>query len=243
MLTIFGNRASRWFRRRWAGLVENLYPVACLYCAAPLTGRFRICPACESQLPWLGRRQCPRCARPGTDPHAPCGRCQRRPPAFATVYAALQYTEPVPDWVQDLKYRQHLGLAPTLGQLIAEGLVGEGDPGDLIVPVALHRQRLARRGFNQAQLLGRELRRTTALPMDLNALQRTRATRPQVTLTDDHRGTNVRGAFRAQPARVRSRRILLVDDVITTGATVDAAAEALLAAGAKRVAVAAIARA
>jgi ComF family protein len=232
---------SHWFRARLAALVETLYPVTCLRCGTPVTGHIRLCDACWPELPWLGSDRCPRCGRAGVDPAVPCGRCQQRPPAFSAVHAPLAYAEPVPDWVQGLKYHQRLGLAPTLAALAGAGLAAEGF--DLLVPVPLHRTRLARRGFNQAQLLCRELGKRHGLPVRPTALRRERDTRPQVGLADRRRGANVRGAFSARPERVRGQRILLIDDVVTTGATADAAAEALRAAGASRVVVVAVARA
>lgn len=225
--------------------MENLYPVTCLHCDTPLTGRLRICGRCWPKLPWHDARRCPHCGRPGVDPTAPCGRCQRQPPAFRALHGPLAYTEPLPDWIQGLKYHQQLGLAPTLGALAATGLGSqlEAMPCDLLVPIPLHRARLTQRGFNQAQLLAAELARRTGLPLHPHGLHRTRDTRPQVGLADSRRGTNVRGAFHARPAEVADRRILLIDDVVTTGATADAAAAALLTAGARTVTVAAVARA
>ncbi|MFP4614447.1 MAG: ComF family protein [Thiohalorhabdus sp.] len=230
---------------RLRDLVDLLYPVHCLVCGEGVPGPVRLCPACRGGLPQTPERRCPRCAHPGVDPERPCGRCQRRPPAFHAVHAPGAYREPLAGWVRELKYGQHLGLAPTLAAVADQGLADwlHLHRIDLLVPVPLHRHRLADRGFNQALLLARLLGARHRLPVRARGLARTRPTATQVGLADRHRTANVRDAFHARPWAVADRRVALVDDVVTTGATADAAARALLEAGAERVGVVAVARA
>ncbi|MFA9459322.1 ComF family protein [Thiohalorhabdus sp. Cl-TMA] len=233
-------------RNRAKTLVELLYPVHCLVCMQPMAGPMRICPACRGEaLPLRPERRCPRCARPDCDPRELCGRCQRHPPGFRAVHAPGAYRDPLAAWIRELKYGGQLGLVATLAAVAEEGL---GDwltahGCDLLVPVPLHPDRLAERGFNQALLLARHLGRRHRLPTRAGALRRTRPTPPQVGLADRHRAANVRNAFIASARRVAGRRIALVDDVVTTGATADAATRSLLEAGAESVGIIAVARA
>ncbi|KPV41392.1 hypothetical protein AN478_02095 [Thiohalorhabdus denitrificans] len=230
---------------RLRDLVDLLYPVRCLVCGEAVPGPIRLCPACRAGLPRSPERRCPRCAYPGAAPDRPCGRCQRRPPAFQAVHAPGAYREPLAGWIRELKYGHHLGLARTLAAVADQDL---GDwlhlhRFDLLVPVPLHRRRMADRGFNQALLLARLLGARHGLPVRAFALARTRPTGTQVGLADRQRTANVRDAFRARRWPVADRRVALVDDVVTTGATADAAARALLEAGAEKVGVVAVARA
>ncbi len=230
---------------RLRNLADLLYPVTCLVCGVGVTGPVRLCPDCRRDLPRTGDRCCPRCARPDTDPAVPCGRCQRSPPAFAGVFAPFRYAEPLALWIRELKYAQRPGLEHTLAALAGEDLGGwlASRQVDLVVAMPLHRRRLAERGYNQALLVAQRLARAQGLPVSVTALHRTRHTPPQAGLPDRVRSRNVRGAFAARAGVVAGRRLALVDDVITTGATVDAAATALIAAGATAVHVVTVARA
>ena len=239
------DRTPDWLGTRLRGVTDLLYPVACLSCGETVSGPIRLCPDCRAELARMPEGRCPLCGRPDCPSGTTCGGCQRRPPAFAGVHAPLRYTEPLAGWIRQFKYGQEPGLEHTLAVLAAEGL----DPWlaeagvDLVVATPLHRRRLAERGYNQALLLGRRLARARRLPFSGTALGRTRATPPQASLPEARRRANVRGAFVASPRKVAGRRIALVDDVVTTGATMDAAARALNAAGAAAVYVVAVARA
>jgi ComF family protein len=146
--------------------------------------------------------------------------------------------------LQQYKYQRDVWLARPLGALVAARAPFDPDDYDVIMPVPLHVQRLRWRGFNQAQLLARPLARAVRLPLDPHALHRVRPTRPQVDLDETQRRHNVAGAFRvARTDRVAGRRILLVDDVFTTGATVNECSRVLLRAHAKQVDVLVLARA
>jgi len=228
----------RGFGRRLATL---LAPV-CLACGEPCDGD-ELCADCEAGLP-RNACGCPRCALPLAVPAPACGRCLRRPPPFSAALSPYLYADPVDRWLGALKFRD--GLAA--GRLLAERLADDVPTGflygiELAVPIPLHRRRLRERGYNQALELLRPLARQHRLPLPLPALQRRRDTPHQIGLDAKTRRRNLRGAFVADPAAVGGRRVLLFDDVITTGSTLREAAGELLRAGATEVRVLAVARA
>jgi ComF family protein len=148
--------------------------------------------------------------------------------------------------IHGLKFQSRRNLASLLGPLLAATFLDswERSEVDLVLPIPLHPRRQRERGFNQAALLARSMTRLLALPYDEKCLERTRATAPQAALTNRERLRNMAGAFECRrPAEVRKRRVLLIDDVMTTGATVAGAARALLECGAHRVSVLTVARA
>jgi len=203
-----------------------------------------LCRACEHQLPRVVNA-CPRCAQPYDHPNTrgTCGACQRRPPAFAAARGAFRYAPPVDHFVRALKFNNDLGLAALLGAELARTVRAAPRP-DLIVPVPLHAARLRRRGYNQALEIARVIAHELKIPIDAHGLVRHRATDAQSDLPLAARRRNVRGAFKARSRhRYRGLSIALVDDVMTSGSTADAAARALRAAGAKHVEVWVVARA
>ena len=232
-------------RKRAGDLVEQLYPVDCLLCGARMAGGVRLCEGRREELAAVGDARCPRCGRPDSPAESPCGTCQRQPPRFVTVHAPWRYQEPVAGWIRRFKYANQLGLEQTLVDLADEQLGGwlASYRIDALLAVPLHQRRLRERGYNQADRLARLLARRHRLPCLRRGLVRRRPTATQSALPDRRRRSNVRGAFRAKTEAVKGRRIALVDDVVTTGATADAAAAALLEAGAAAVYVVAVARA
>jgi len=175
-----------------------------------------------------------------------CPRCAGGPRAFAKARAFGVYDGALREHLHRVKYLGDRPAAEALGLVLARW-VREGrelGPADLVVPVPLHPLRLRERGFNQADLLAAAVARALGRPVNPAALVRTRPTRAQSQLPVEAREANVRGAFAVpHPAAVRARRVLLVDDVLTTGATADAASEALYRAGASRVEVVCVAAA
>jgi ComF family protein len=149
--------------------------------------------------------------------------------------AAVVFGGPVRLAIHALKYNARLPLARPLAQLLATSLHNQPWQIDALVPVPLHANRQRTRGFNQSLLLARELARQTGLPMWTQALARVRDTPTQTLLGAEQRRENVHAAFRGTEARIKTRSILIVDDVLTTGATLDACAQALVAAGARHV--------
>lgn len=224
------------------GVGASLLPPRCLVCGNGGDGD-DLCPACRADLPW-NRRCCPRCAWPLPLPDADCGQCLRRPPAFGRGFAALVYGAPVDSLLRRFKFHADLGSGRLLTQLLGDAMASWEGLGEIdrIVPLPLHRSRLSQRGYNQALELARPLARRFGLALDIDALRRVRATAAQTELDGAARRRNVRGAFAAADD-LADARILLLDDVITTGATMREAAATLQRAGAVTVHVCAVARA
>jgi len=210
-------------------LLNLLFPPRCIVCRHLGTW---LCVDCVSRLPFIAGPVCRRCGTPlpqGTL----CARCRHAPPRMERIHSILLFEGPVRTAVHRLKYRDGRALAEPLGALMADWWDRHPLEVDLIVPVPLHPRRLRQRGYNQAALLARQLGRHAGLPVQEKALSRVRATPPQMRLSAEARRQNVRGAFRCtDEEEIAGRRVLLVDDVCTTGATLEACANALQTAGA-----------
>lgn len=235
------------FVRGAASLVSRLslravrLPERCLTCGAATEDS--LCDECFRELPW-NDHPCRRCAAPvpGLLTGA-CGQCARHPPAYDAAYAAFVYAWPLDRLLQDFKFRGRLATGRVLALALAEYLELKSAPRpDLLVPVPLHRRRLSQRGFNQAAELALVLGRRLALPGATGLLRRTRRTPPQSGLGRAARRRNLRQAFECRRT-VAGLHVALVDDVVTTGSTVEAATRILKKAGARRVSVYAVARA
>ena len=225
-----------------SGLLKLLLPHSCVICGLSLAeGHF--CGACRSDLPWTGIA-CERCGKPLAVPLPPgayCSDCQLRPPPFEKAFAPLLYIFPVDGALKALKFRRQLFYAPAFGKLFLPLLEEIFADVDALLPVPLHPRRHARRGFNQAAELCRPLRRKSGLPV-IGNVRRVRFTKPQSGLDALERRRNMKAAF-AVRGSLYFRHPLVVDDVITTGETCRQLAGTLLAAGAERVSVLAVARA
>lgn len=228
----------RAFGQAWLTL---LWPPHCAACDQSCNEEDAFCETCSSAIDPI-RTACRRCGLPLAASAACCLECLRRPPAYAWARAPFVFGGPMADAIRRLKWHRLPELARPLGRLLVEHLA----PGltDRVVPVPLHPRRLRAREFNQAALLALFARAARGPPVDVQLLERIRDTLPQSQLSGPARQANVRGAFRvSQRADARGQRILLVDDVLTTGATAEACARALFEAGAREVAVLTLARA
>lgn len=220
----------------FARILSACLPHTCLLCACDSDDT--LCPDCKSDLPRLPPG-CPYCAEPTEDGRV-CGRCLAHPPHFDATYAPLAYAYPVDRLIHTYKYSGELALAPWFAALMAESIGPAGF--DCILPLPLHPLRLRERGFNQAAELARQLGKKLRFRVDLDSCRRRRATPPQAALPHKARADNVRGAFECT-RRFDGERLLLVDDVLTTGATANECARTLKSHGAALVSVAVVARA
>jgi len=213
--------------QRFATLV---FGGSCYLCRGAAAGV--LCAECDADLPRLAAPACPRCALATRD-GALCGRCLAQPPAYDETLAALAYAFPADVLVQALKFRSELALAPFLGALLASRLP-RGARVDFILPVPLSATRLRERGFNQALEIARHVATATGCALAPQLAERSRDTPPQVDLPLVERARNVSGAFRCTRA-LPGAEVALLDDVMTTGATLDELAATLKRAGAARV--------
>jgi ComF family protein len=225
-------------------LPQLLYPPRCLLCGAAGQQDRDLCADCAADLPH-NRHPCARCALPlppGSPADALCGACTQQAPAFDRCYAALQYDELTGILISRLKFHNKLSHGRLLSQLLIDYLAQRQAPlPDLILPVPLHRQRLRERGYNQALEIARPIGRHFALPVRARLCQRIRTTPAQTGLDRKTRQRNLRKAFQLT-GKVDGHAIALLDDVVTTGATVSELAKLLKRAGAARVDVWAVAR-
>jgi len=211
--------------RAWRALGRVALAQDCVLCGAG-SGDDLLCPGCRADLPEL-RDVCPRCALPSPGA-APCWACLVDPPYFDRTVAVWRYEFPCDRLVQALKYRARLPIAEFFARALATQLRGRVD---LVVPMPLHRSRLAERGFNPSAEIARALVALTGHALARDAARRVRRTLPQAELPLDERAANVRGAF-ACIRDVQGMRIAVVDDVMTTGTSLNELARALKAAGA-----------
>ena len=232
----------KWHAAASAGVraaVAVALPQRCALCACAC-GEACLCDACLDAIA-TRPQACPRCALPSPAGVA-CGRCLVHPPAWDAAVAAGLYAFPLDRLVQRLKYGADLPMASALGGQLADAVAGAGAPSrvDAIVPMPLAAARQRQRGFNQAREIARAVARATGLPLE-GGLERSRHAAPQAALPWRERVRNVRGAF-ATSRSFTGRRIALVDDVMTSGATAAAAAAAIRRGGAARVEVWVVAR-
>ena len=228
--------------RRVAGAaIDLVLPPRCLVCGVTISDVQALCPACWSEIDFLGPPQCACCGRPFAEAAGPetlCGACLKRRPLYRKARAVCRYDETSKSLILAFKHGDRTDCAPALARWLTRAgaeLIGDCD---LIAPVPLHWTRLFTRRFNQAAMLVQSMGRLTGKPVVPDLIERRKRTPPQGKGSRDQRKRNVAGAF-AVPmrhrARVADRRVLLIDDVLTTGSTVEACTRALLGAGAASV--------
>lgn len=234
------------------GLLDLLYPPKCLICGVEQPDS--LCPACETTIIPLVPPFCDRCGAPTEPNRIVCATCETGPdPSFAWSQVVGQYAGTLRLAIHLLKYKGKPVMAEPLGRLLAKSITethtpliqqNSGAPSfDVIVPVPLHPSRQRERGFNQAERLGRVVARERGWKLDTNGLRRVRNTRTQTELTAGQRLANVHGAFNAtSPLYFERKSVLLIDDVLTTSATMGECARVIRNAGAKRVCLLALAR-
>ncbi len=235
----YAARAAGVARRLATYALDLLLPPRCPACRGIVADQGRFCLDCWRGLAFITDPVCAGCGAPfevDRGPAARCGACLETPPRFAAARAALAYDGPAKKVLLGFKHgdRQHLAgvMAPQLLRAGRDWLTADA----VLVPVPLHRWRLWRRGYNQAALLAQEVARRSGTPLSVDALVRPKPTASSQGMGRRARADNVRGAFRvARPAAIRGRSVVLVDDVLTTGATAEACSRVLLRAGAREV--------
>lgn len=235
------------------------FPARCVLCSALTGRRIDLCEACENDLPWTGR-SCRTCALP-LPPGATgsrCVACVSAPPPFQTATAAFAYRFPVNRMITEFKENRRMAFGAALSCLLAQSLAEKLTaekltaeklrgtdflPADTVVaPVPLSAGRLRRRGFNQAEEIAQQVSHELGFPLRAGLLKRSRSPGDQKKLGASARKQSVRGTYAVSPGACAPRSVLLIDDVMTTGATVREISRVLLNAGAMRVNVAILAR-
>jgi len=235
----------------WLQIKQILLPEHCLLCkkASGIESNTGLCKDCTENLPWLAFQQsCQRCALPlnkNTGQSALCGQCQKQLPAFDACHCLFHYQFPIDKLISRFKFNQQLSYSRLFGYLLADQIHARYQPSSLpkaIIPVPLHKRRLRERGFNQAQEIARICSNALNLPLNTNQCQRSKHTDHQLGLSALERRRNLRRAFTSKPFPP-DRRIALVDDVMTTGTTLNELASCLKKAGCQEVHLWCIARA
>lgn len=212
--------------------LDLLFPPACAICKR---AGYVLCPACQARIARFVPPMCQHCGSTHI-PQGVCQQCRRRPLRLSGLRAIGPYTEPLRTCIHALKYVGGTRLAEPLGTMLAEAARYYGMNADLLIPVPLHVTRQQERGYNHASLLAQACARQLSIAVRDDILMRTRATAAQVHLSVDARQQNMVGAFTCNPVyatgALHNRRIIIIDDVCTTGATLEACAEPLFIAGA-----------
>ena len=209
--------------------VQRMIAPSCLLCAGPSAGAL-LCARCDADLPHLAMEHCDTCALPLTSGKR-CGACLSHPPAYDHVCAPYTYAFPADALVQALKYRNMLAIAPFFGNAVAASI---DERPDVIIPMPLADARLRERGFNQAQEIARHVARISGITLLPRACRKVRNTAPQAALPWKERAKNVRKAFVCDED-FSGKHVAVIDDVMTTGATLNELARNLKQAGAARV--------
>jgi ComF family protein len=235
-------RASLNYLSQW------LYQPRCLLCGHPGQKQggvaVDLCGNCLTQLP-LNKSACSRCALPlpeGTTVGAVCGRCQKKPPEFDASLSLFRYEQPAIWLIQQLKFNDRLAHARLLGNMLANMAYHCHEKPQCIIPVPLFDKRLRLRGFNQSVELAKPAAKKTGIPVDLNLVQRVKPTESQTGLDAKQRKKNIKDAF-SVTNYIAYDYVVIIDDVVTTGSTVNEIARLLKKAGVKRVDVWSVARA
>lgn len=213
-------------------IIDLALPPVCAGCRQ--VGQM-LCDDCLGKVSWIKEPICIRCGRPQLQPSKKCHSCRQLPLTLRHIRAASLHIEPVRIVLHKMKYEGLFALAKPLGEIMIRSWPLWQHDFDLILPIPLHSKRLQERGYNQSELLVNVLQEHFGWPGDPSSLTRHRHTRPQLGLTADERRANVLDAFIAKPSLVAGKRVLLVDDVCTTGSTLASAAQALKQAGARSV--------
>ncbi len=211
-------------------IAQQLLPSSCILCAQSQASSLGLCNACYADLPWLTQDVCPQCALPSLRNQL-CGHCLHASPKFDATHAVFSYDYPLQSMMQRYKYGEMLMLGHTFAEILAQQVRTRPD---VIIPMPLHPQRLQQRGFNQSLEIAKIVSRRLHIAVDSQTCVRTKFTVPQVSLPPKQRVRNVKNAFSCQSS-LTGLNIALLDDVMTTGASLNALAASVKKAGANQV--------
>jgi len=231
-------------RLRLNHLLSNLFPSRCVFCQQTVGSGLEVCPDCYRALPH-NETCCARCALPLAEDingAVLCGRCIKKTPAFDYAYSPFRYEDEIITLVHQLKFSEKISFSRSIGEMLLKIFSGTGETPDCLLPVPLHPSRMRQRGFNQSIEISRALARKLAIPIEHGAIVRRRSTVAQTGLSAKQRLKNIRGAF-SVVGSLNYRHVLIIDDVMTTGATVNELAKLLKKNHVERVGVLSIARA
>ncbi len=218
-------------RQAWSSFTDLLFPPKCGGCQ---TAGSLWCEVCRAAVKPIGPPWCEKCGEPFITVEL-CANCRTHPLQIEKIRSVALFEGPLRQAIHRFKYERLAGLAEPFGEMLADYWRAEQLTADWLIPVPLHPSRERDRGYNQSELLARSLARRVDVPVSGRGLRRTRATAVQMTLNAAQRRENVANAFECIEARVRGAQIIVLDDVCTTGATLDACAQAALKAGAASV--------
>lgn len=231
-------KVSEFLKKCLAAFKDALYPMNCTcdVCGEELVAdtRYRLCSECVEKLPFVGEHRCLSCGMPLKDESDYCNRCQYEKFAFVKNRSPLTYDGETKKMIYALKFGRKKYIAQTLGALMADEFLKSGMQADIIVFVPMTQKEEKKRGFNQSALLAYEVGGRLNIPV-LPALVKIKDTSAQKELHGKERAINLKGAFSCAFEQVKSRRLLLIDDIFTTGATANECAKVLLKAGAREV--------
>ena len=209
--------------------VDSFFPKQCVSCGK--VGSF-LCLSCKEKLPRLLSPLCPKCGRPQASGIV-CPSCRQRRTEIDGIRSPYRFDEVIRKAIHQLKYQNLKAISSCLAELLADYLGSSPLPCEVLVPVPLHQRRLKERGYNQSSLLSRELGKLTNLPVIENCLIRIKEAQPQVKAASmEERRENVVGAFMCRDEKVSGKQVILIDDVCTSGATLESCAVALKSKGA-----------
>ncbi len=225
-------------------LLSSLFPCRCILCHKALNLSFGVCADCYQALPH-NKVCCVRCALPlpeDIEEAVLCGRCIRQTPAFDYAHSLFRYEDDVINLVHQLKFGEKISYAQSIGEMLCSLIRNLDEKPDCLLPVPLHKSRLKMRGFNQSIEISRVLAKKLAIPIENKAVIRHRSTAAHAGLNARQRRVNIKGAF-SVAYDMKYKHVLIVDDVMTTGATVNEMAKVLKKNGVSRIGVLSIARA
>ena len=217
-------------------MLNSFLKQTCVLCANHEGGKLGLCGACQQSLPWHASPQCPQCGL--LSDGLVCGSCLNASPSFDATHALFTYDYPLNRLLQHYKYKESLHLANTFASLFIEKkrskYLNTSQKIDRIIPMPMHDTRLKQRGFNQALEIARRISKHMQIKLDYTSCQRTKLTPPQASLPLKERIKNIRGVFHCQQD-LQGLNIAIVDDVMTTGASLNELAKTLKQAGAAHV--------